>query len=394
MNKDSQEGRAVNSSLKLIDLRKYDIVHAHFLLGQEVRNQVHTILQRKLSVLTPQKLKSEIDLAKKCRSDIEEKIHRQRDRAVSAALERYWNCLNAWANGAELEAVNHPNLEGVAFTPADLGLLLQMENDGCQIGAYRMADGGIVIWHTEEEMDHARFDKLRIASFNISLGTKTWEVFSFIYPDLLPGPAFGWVHDSRSVFVQAVASLPIKPNLQYSIIANIATWIILFWGNEIDSKTIISELGPFIDGYALITASKDKHVINASRVEFGHELIIAQSLDRLPGSLIYQTNAFSNSSERAFRKINTIQPRYSYLYHQREVRNSKAVSKLEKNITEDVLSSFYDLICSETGKDFAYANLDVMGYFLCYISSSSTQIKVGSGPAHHDKNYKLLSFAY
>ena len=135
-------------------------------------------------------------------------------------------------------------------------------------------------------------------------------------------------------------------------------------------------------------------MINASRIEFGHELIIAQSLDRPPGSLIYQTNAFSNSSERAFKNINAIQPRYSYLYHQREVRNSKAVSKIEKNIAEDALSSFYDLICSEAGKDFAYANQDVMGYFLCYVSPSSTQIKVGPGPAHHDRNYQLLSFAY
>ena len=135
-------------------------------------------------------------------------------------------------------------------------------------------------------------------------------------------------------------------------------------------------------------------MINASRIEFAHELIVVQSLNRLSGSFVYQTNAFSSFSEKAFKKTDMIRSRYDHLYHQREVRTSKAVSRIEKNFTEDILSSFYDLICSETGKEFAYANLDVMGYFLCYIAPSGTQIKLGGGLARPNKKQELLSYSY
>ena len=378
----------------LIDYRDYDLIHAHYLLGYEAGDKIRLNLQKKLKGFSLREIQSKLNLVKKCRLFIEEKIRRQHDKTVCVALDQYLNCLDSWTEGARLQNFNLPKLESGSYVPSDLGFLLQMEETGCQIGAYRTQNGGVFLWHTEEELDHSRFDKLRIASFRLSQASRTKEIFSFIYPDLLPGPAFGWVHDSRSVFVQAVASLPIRLNLQNAMIANIATWIILFHGNEIGVERIINEIGPFMDGYAIMTASTVKGVINASRVEFAHNLIVNQPLGDLPGTSIYQTNAFSEFSRHAFTKIHAIKPRYSRLYYQRAIRNSKTLSKIENNPSNDTFSSFYQLICSEEGKEFAYANVDVMGHFLCFFSPSVVQIKVGPGSARWETMDQLLSFSY
>ena len=104
-----------------------------------------------------------------------------------------------------------------------------------------------------EEEPGSGFDLLRIAAFNVGDEHHPVVMNAFIYPDLLPGPAFGWRSDG---FAQGVDKLHIRdfPELKRGMLANVVTWLTLRLGAAMAAREIIASLQPYYDGYALNTS--------------------------------------------------------------------------------------------------------------------------------------------
>ena len=198
--------------LVFLDFSKHDLRTAHRMLGEQVSAQVHKILRQRLERLDRSKLNFLLTQTCSCAETLTDKLSDQRlDPRLQGALQEYVDCLAAWADGAGLRDFDHPALAAQRrLCPLDLALFLQHDSTGCQTGMYRQGDGSVILWHTEEDIEFeagSGFDQLRLASFNVGDEENPITMTAFIYPDLLPGPAFGWRSDG---YTQAVDNLHIR----------------------------------------------------------------------------------------------------------------------------------------------------------------------------------------
>jgi hypothetical protein len=259
----------------------------------------------------------------------------------------------------------------------ELALFLQNDNVGCQTGVYRDKAGAVILWHTEEDVEvepGSRFDKLRLATFQI--GEDDSEINAFIYPDLLPGPAYGWRNDG---FLQAVDSLPLKPAAGAYVLANIAAWITLRLGKALDPEAVIAALGPFFDGYALTTVRLKDEQIQATKIEFAGDRRLVAILDPYPGSYLFQVNIFSEAKAAVALAYEDTDRESRSGLEQRLTRTTRALKSL--HLAENAPACLSRLLASRLGGDYAYANEDVKSYFLGKLSHSGMEIQFGPGPA-------------
>lgn len=319
--------------LCFIEFHGMDIVTAHAKLGEQVRSQVHKILARKLESMNPEQIVDAIRLIRSCRTQLGEKsLSSQVDSRIRAAIVEYLECLSSWARGLELEKFTYDRIKGFLvdgepLSPDDLALFMQNDSVGCQTGVYRDKDGSIILWHTEEDAEDepfSRFDKVRIASFRLVDGDEVECINAFIYPDLLPGPAFNW---RDSDVVQAVDTLFVKQNAQNgSMLANVASWITMRLGNKVDPREIIEVLGPFFDGYALtIVGRRTSQEISAQKLEFAGDLILQADLASEPGCYLFQANVFSRRDEAIAGRYEDIDADYRANFENRVSRTKGAI---------------------------------------------------------------------
>lgn len=366
--------------LEFLDFRGLDLVTAHRKLGETVKAQAQKVLRRKLDHLSHEQFIGKIGLARAGRRVLEEKLQSpQLAGRLQQALHEYLACLSAWAAGVGLENFQHGLLQGERelVSAVELALFLQNDNVGCQTGVYRDKAGAVMLWHTEEDVEAepgSRFDKLRLATFHT--GDDGSEINAFIYPDLLPGPAFGWRRDG---FLQAVDSLPLKPAAGAYMLANIAAWVTLRLGKAFDPETVIAALGPFYDGYALTTVRlKDEQVL-ATKVEFAGDQQLVSALDSRPGSYLFQVNIFSDEKAAVALAYEDTERDSRSGLEQRLTRTTRALKSL--HLAENAPACLSRLLASRLGGDYAYANEDVKSYFLGKLSGGDMEIYIGSGPA-------------
>jgi hypothetical protein len=375
--------------LKTLDYTAHDLPKAHRLLGVDVRQQVQKILKCKLDTWDEARFRKIYAQSQACIALLTEKAADTAiDHRLRAAIGEYFQCLAAWGEGAGLDGIKHPAL--AAFHPLDqVSLVMFLQNDctGCQTGLFRVHDGSVVMWHTEEDVEEqpgSSFDSLRIADFNVGDQDHPVVMHAFIYPDLLPGPAFGWRSDG---FAQGVDKLPIRdfPDLTRGILANVVTWLTLRLGPSVDIREVIESLQPYYDGYALSTVRIQQGFVQADKHEFAADRIISSHLDERPDSYLFQVNIFNDRAHPWVAELEDLPPDWCRLYEQRMERTLKAIkNKDSKPGAVSSMRFFFDMITSQDGDGWAYANQDVKAYFIHRQCLQRAETWLGDGPALPD----------
>jgi hypothetical protein len=377
-----------------LNLTGYDLVTAHRLLGEHTRQQVEKILKNKLDTWESGRIRTLLGQARACLALLSEKADDDRvDGRIRAVVSEYLECMATWANGAGLNTFVHPALaEYEALGRIDLAMFLQNDYTGCQTGMYRVRDGSVILWHTEEDVEEAPgsgFDSLRIADFNVGDERHPIIMHAFIYPDLLPGPAFGWRSDG---YVQAVDKLNIRDysDLPRGMLANVLTWITLRMGPAIDERGIIEALQPYYDGYALNSIRLQEGSVQARKFEFAGNRVIMSQLSDQPDSFLFQVNIFSDRKHPYVAELEDIHPDWCKLYEQRVERAVHAMQKKDGDSDEEV-KFFFNMMTNEVGDDnWAYANRDVKAYFIHRQSLREAETWLGDGPAMPDDKVEVI----
>jgi hypothetical protein len=377
-----EKTKALSGSITFLDYRAFDFVTAHRELGREVKQQVWRILKEKLDTLSDDRLVEQVRVVRRCKTAIKEKLETTGlNDLIRQALIEYGSCLSAWGEGVELDRFQHVRLrhlsvDGAPVSWDELAFLLQDDNSGCQTGVYRDRDGGVILWHTEEDPSARgeRFDRLRIASFQAGEGDTVETLSAFIYPDLLPGSAYCWRGDN---FVQAVDTLHPEPNPQVNgMLANIATWITWRLGPSVEPDDVIKALQPFHDGYALTFVRRQGSTVHARKIEFAAGWSQTEELDDDPHHFLFQVNVISNKHAPV---VETFRPVRRALFEARLTRTKRAMALMKAS--PDACYSIFRLMAFRLGGDFSYANSDVKSYFLNKVSEQGMEIWLDAGPA-------------
>ena len=372
--------------IETLDFSHTDMTSAHAGLGTLVRHQVHAYLSRTLDVLDESVLVDYIRGARDARHAIQARLHRVTlDQALKDALRDYLQCLAAWSEGCQLNSFQHAKLsglqvDGLQTTAQDLAFLLQNEETGCQTGMLRDADGSVLLWHTEEDVEEplgSRIDAVRLFTFRTSAGKRAT---SFIYPDLLPGPAFGW---SQDTFLQAVDTLNVKSAAANSAVSsNLIAWLMLYLGIDGDAAHLIQAMGPVRNGYAINTIRRSGQKVQASKIEFAGEQWVHSSLPDTVGTYLFQVNIFSQRDSRIALHYEEVTPATKVQLERRVERTERAL-RLVSQLPEK-LPALKRILASTAGGEFAYCNKDVKAYLICHCSAAEMIKWVGSGPALPD----------
>jgi hypothetical protein len=391
MNNPWQELKSRLGPIQFLDLTRYDLAEAHRELGKQVNQQVWKTLDRRLMDIEPGRLATRVSQARDCWINLQECArHRNVPELLRMVISDYMQCLQAWVDGLDLAHYSHPALNaggtgGSQLEPFELGLVLQHDNVGCQTGLYRYAAGNVQLWHTEEDADRksgSRFDRLRVASFQLGSGNRDERFHAFIYPDLLPGPAFGWRNDG---YVQAVDTLLMQnpPQVRNGILANIVCWLALRLGISIDTADMLEYLQPFLDGYAMNLCWPENQSVKAVRCEFAGDRVITSRLPETPGSFSFQVNVFSDRGDASLLEMEALPERTMQVMTKRVDRTVQALDR-HKAISKKATiqpGRFFRLITSRAGGEWAYANKNVKAYFLCQVKPKEIEIWLGAGPA-------------
>jgi hypothetical protein len=259
-------------------------------------------------------------------------------------------------------------------------MVLQNESNGCQTGVFREDESTVFLWHTEEDRTYpgfGRFDKLRLASFRVVEGGRSRVITAFIYPDLLPGPAFGW---SESAYAQAVDAFYLRPpDGRPGMPANAATWVRLYVGGRSTTADVAKALGPFYDGYALSSIWRTETSLQGDTTEFIANTVVSAPLPEAPGSTAFKVNYLSEAASLAVSDLEDLHPDRRDVLERRVSRTERAIKAVAQ--TDDRVAGFSRLLSSRVGGDFAYANEAVKAHFLCRMTREGASIWVGPGPA-------------
>lgn len=376
-------------SMQVLDFSDVTTEKFYWLLGKEVKSQIVKILNTKLSLMSEDEILFGINKTKLIWNNIYYRLQNNKiDIQIRNALEEYVINLKNWSEGAELKSYTHPALEKLfnknndfKLDTYDLALFLQGEDSGCQTGILRNIDGSISLWHTEEDTEGSigdRFDQLRIVKFNMPNNKGTNIItYSFLYPDLLPGPAISWRVDG---YVQAIDSLHLKTiRIENSIFSNIACWIALRLGKSVMHEKSIESLGPYVDGYAITVVKAYEDYVYGNVVEFAGEKLCQRDLSFQPNSYLFQVNQLSSNAIIIAEKYEEIDPIKKQKFHQRLLRTANAIEEFSRDgeVSERQLEN---LLCSQEGNDFAYSNEDVKSNFLIKIKSDELKTNIVGGP--------------
>ncbi len=126
-----------------------DLVEAHRQLGVSIASQVHRTILHRMNTSVSYDVNRIHEVASIRMAGIE-RIRKSGSSPaiIRKAVTRYMACLEAWSQGADLVSLNLP---GIA--PLELAVYLQDDHPGCQSGVYRLPDGSVLFWHTEEDVD-------------------------------------------------------------------------------------------------------------------------------------------------------------------------------------------------------------------------------------------------
>jgi hypothetical protein len=357
--------------IPILDFSHLDLLSAHQALGFEIGPQACRILSHKLDSMPPRKLKQNLARCRMLHQAILAKSSNVKiPSEIRSLLSEYLACVQLWAEGAKLTSCCDQSA-----TPLELGLMLQDDNTGCQTGFFREKGGSIIFWHTEEDQDSddlIRVDHPRLMRYQDRNGI---VIYSFIYPDLLPGSTFNWRSDGS---LQLVDALLLNDDLPYhGINANLFAWLKLHLDPGLPLEKLFSFLNPFFDGYALFSVFSWDGRIIVDRIEFCQDQLKVSSLGQATGSYLFQVNIFSAASQPLARKFerNPFPGRVHFL--QRIQRTQKILDDLSAD--DDPIGRIKAMLRSPEGGEYAYDNDDVKASLLGRVSPDKLKIHAAPG---------------
>ena len=295
---------------------------------------------------------------------------------VRRGLREYLACLDAWTRESGLESVlRGQTAGGVAVTARELALWLQDDNTGCQTGLLRLAGGDVLFWHTEEDTI-GHFDRPRLAA--LTVGKQTWH--AFLYPYLLPGPAFGW----QSGCFHAVDSLHIRRN-NFGALTSVAAWLAWRLGGEVDPAELF-HLCPFIDGCAIQRVVRSPGGVAASVQELGRDFRARRHAARAGGQPAVSGQLRAAVRQPAGPGGGARRTAERERYCARLERTEQAVRELVR-AGQATPQRILKLLASRSGGSYAYANADVKAHCVGVASRESIVLHVGSGAALAGDDY-------
>jgi hypothetical protein len=376
-----QQERRRLGPLRQISLEADSLAMAHGQLGKELREAICSTASRRLRATPPAEFARQIAAARTCRQRQEARIRSQLTLPVlRQGLEEYFRSLDAWATGSRLRSVLRGHtVDERPVTAEDLALWLQDDNVGCQTGMLRLAGGDVLFWHTEEDTI-GYFDRPRLAAMTV--GGQTWH--AFLYPYLLPGPAFGW---SRGGF-HAVDSLHLRRS-GHGTPTCIAAWLAWRFGSQALAGLI--RLAPFSDGCAINRVEPTARGGSASVQELGWLDAPVRDLPRRTGSLLYQANCVARAKSRLGRR-EALTAAARERYCARGERTHEAIGELAAN-GRPTPQGILALLASRRGGSYAYANADVKAHCVGQAGPDRIEIYVQTGAALPGDVYEPQYFA-
>ena len=365
-----------------LDCRDVDTVRAHQQLGQAARAQIHKILARRFDTLGDQSQGiAQIRRARKYQAALQGKLQiGGLAISIQQAIRQYQASLAAWSQGAGLVDFCHPTLpktvDGLPVSAGELATLLQEDEVGCQTGVIREHSGAVILWHSEEDYEETpgqRFDKLRLFFFKAA---DDRIAGGFVYPDLLPGPTFGW---QAGGFAQAIDTLHVRPaEFEDAILPNCLAWLSLYLGPQVSRRELAAQLGPFQGGYSLTCIYQQAGLVHVEKVEFANQQVASCSLGSKAGDYLFQTNVIRDLSQPIAAEEQT-SPQGRSWNEQRLVRTDRLIRPVQQ--ASQPLEAVLKMLRSSRGGEAAYSNRDVKAYFIGRMTAENTSIRVGSGAA-------------
>jgi len=379
-----------------LDLVAPSLVLAHAELGRRVRKPARQAIAARLAKTAPDAFAVQIRCVRSCRTLM---AARSADRRVPMLVRRGLSellaCVEAWGDAAGVlacvdggegrrpvrKSTSIPNaIDGVRLSSAEVALWAQDDNAGCQTGMLRRRDGSILAWHTEEDTI-GFLDRPRLARFAV-VGAE--ELYAFIYPYLLPGPAFGW---SRTQFhaIDSLHTRRIQPVV--GVLSGMAAWLVWRIGPALAAREVLRALAPFIDGCAIHVVSNAAGGVTADSHEIAAQVVKSRHVAARAGSVSLQVNAVSEVSGPLARE-EEMRPRSRVLYERRLERMRASALSLARGLDGGSPEAVLRMLSSRRGGTYAYANADVKAHAVAIVSKDDLEVHVGSGPAHRADAYR------
>ncbi|AUX47342.1 uncharacterized protein SOCE26_088610 [Sorangium cellulosum] len=362
--------------IEVLALEAPSMVEAHRALGALLKKPALSAIKQRIARVAPAPLERQLSSIRDGRVFLERRAARATTpAAVRAGLIEYLECLTAWGQAIGLDRCARPLVAGGQPVSADeLALWAQDDNTGCQTGMLRREDGSVLLWHTEEDTI-GYFDRPRIASFAIVGGA---PLFAFLYPYLIPGPAFGFsarqVHAVDSLHVQ-------RANTPAGALTSAASWLVWRLDGAVDTRAITRALSPFVDGCAINVARASGRDVAAENVEIGGRRALRRRLHARVGSLVFQANAVSRP-QSLLATEEALRARERGPYERRTERTLQAIARLRADRSDPGPQDVLKLMSSRQGGSYAYANRDVMAHCVAHIGATGIALYAQSGPAH------------
>lgn len=353
-----------------------NITAAHQALGKNMRAEIAKVIQKKVATKTPKQFASEILFIRSCAEHFTSRVAKA-NAPLAKIGKMYIACLTAWAKGSGMSINLIPARYRAAvsdLTALDIAWWLQNDNVGCQTGMMREESGNVIFWHTEED-NSGYLNKPYLATFKIAGFPQTQ---AFIYPFLLPGPAFAW----NTQLFQAIDFLYVGLKKRTpGTLANIIAWMSLWYGEKISLQKIVAAFGPYFDGYAVnhIVAKGTK--VQGEKIEFGVDATLSTTLGVKAGNASVQANCVSSATSTLFKKYNDSTAKKDWKLRQRVKRMNEWLANFKK--THNRLPAAEDLkglLGSRSGKGYGFANTDVKAYVFGRVSKNNVEVNVDAGP--------------
>jgi len=242
----------------------------------------------------------------------------------------------------------------------------------------RRRDGSVLLWHTEEDR-LGYLDRPRLASFVVGGATR----IAFVYPYLLPGPAFGYCAEQ----LHAVDSLVLKRGLAragaFTSAASFAVWRL---GGAVEPRVLLRALAPYLDGCAIHVVRPSGRGVRASVHEIGGRHVQTRCLGPAAGAYCVQANAVLRASSR-LAGHELLSPQDRAPYDHRIARVSAALRRRLGAPGEPVPQDILRLLASRRGGRHAFANLTVKAHLVARISARGFEVHVGAGAAQPSDHY-------
>ncbi|APR79774.1 Hypothetical protein A7982_05121 [Minicystis rosea] len=375
-------------TVEVFTIEAGSLPEAHAALGARLAGPARASIRRRLEVTSAADLPRQIRDARASRAFLEERAGDDTlAREVRRGLHEYLDCLDVWgrAVGAASWLDEPLDVDGQPVSTGDLALWAQDDNVGCQTGMLRQSDGSVLFWHTEEDR-LGLTDRPRLATF--ALGRETLS--AYLYPYLLPGPAFGFCKDQ----IHAIDSLVLQRGLAAEgAFTSVASFLVWRLRGAVPAREMLRSIAPHLDGCAINVVRPSGHRVQGETHEIGGRHVQSRTLGTSPGSFVVQANAVLDlSSPLAEHEGLSIEERCDY-----DARIGRVTAALEKRLGaagEPGPADVLRLLGSRDGGRRAFANLTVKGHFVARVTAHGVEIHIGSGSALSGDIYSDYRYHY